>query len=212
MDGGKDAGVLWGLFVRSMNERGTWEAVRIEQATEQLAKLYAPILGLKGDTGEKAKAAFAGAINAGKVDVPGVGAGLTLGTRLSVALNWGNEANRQRLLSGFGWSEAQARAVMQTLTREELHFVNQAWEYLDSFWPEVAAKKKRLTGVEPEKVQAAPFSVALPDGSVVDMRGGYYTIKYDPGRHQRPLARRACSMYRFAPWRAGGAGGRSNLL
>jgi len=99
-----------------------------------------------------------------------------------VALNWGNEDNRQRLLSGFGWSEAQARAVMSTLTREELNFVNQAWEYLDSFWPEVAAKEKRLTGIEPEKVDAAPFSIALTDDSAVDVRGGYYPIKYDPGK------------------------------
>jgi hypothetical protein len=33
------------------------------------------------------------------------------------------------------------------------------WEYLDSFWPEVAALERRVNGVEPEKVEAEPFSL-----------------------------------------------------
>ena len=68
------------------------------------------------------------------------------------------------------------------------------WEYLDSFWPEIAAKEKRLTGVEPERVQAAPFTLALASGEQVDMRGGYYPIKYDPTQSDRAAAQDAAQI------------------
>ncbi len=182
MDGGTDNGLLWNLLGREMNDRGTQEAVANERATEALMALYKPMLALKGGlTGEK-------------VFIPAIGDSLTRGGRLAVALNWGNADNRQRLMSGRGWNEAQVNAVLGTLSRDELAFVNGAWEYLDSFWPEIAAKEKRLTGVEPERVQAAPFMLALADGSQVEMRGGYYPIKYDPTQSDRAAAQDAAQI------------------
>ena len=182
MDGGQDNGLLWNLLGREMNDRGTQEAVANERATEALMALYKPMLALKGGlTGEK-------------VFIPAIGDSLTRGGRLAVALNWGNADNRQRLMSGRGWNEAQVNAVLGTLSREELAFVNGVWEYLDSFWPEIAAKEKRLTGVEPERVQAAPFMLALADGSQVEMRGGYYPIKYDPTQSDRAAAQDAAQI------------------
>ena len=182
MDGGTDNGLLWNLLGREMNDRGTQEAVANERATEALMALYKPMLALKGGlTGEK-------------VFIPAIGDSLTRGGRLAVALNWGNADNRQRLMSGRGWNEAQINAVLGTLSRDELAFVNGAWEYLDSFWPEIAAKEKRLTGVEPERVQAAPFMLALADGSQVEMRGGYYPIKYDPTQSDRAAAQDAAQI------------------
>jgi hypothetical protein len=158
-----------------MNERGTMEDVMVEKATVELQKLYAPLLKMKGGiTGYRSK-----------LFIPEINASLTRGGRLAVALNWGNEANRQRLLDGDKWTEAQVRAVMRTLTVEELQFVNGVWTYLDTFWPEVAAKEKRLTGVEPEKVQAEPFNVIAADGTEVAMRGGYYPLAYDAERSDR---------------------------
>ncbi|MDZ7918520.1 JAB domain-containing protein [Rhodoferax sp.] len=175
MDGNNDIGPIYSVIGRSMNERGTIEEVMIEKATQTLQAMYAPLLKLSGGiTGYKSK-----------VFIPEINASLTRGGRLAVALNWGNEANRQRIMDGDNWSDAQVQAILQTLTPQELAFVNATWEYLDSYWPEVAAKEKRLTGIEPEKVEAAPFIATAADGTKVLMRGGYYPLKYDANRSDR---------------------------
>lgn len=181
MDGGKDDGPLYQFLGRGMNERGTMEDVMVEQATVALSDLYAPILKMKGGV--------SGARS--KVFIPEINASLTRGGRLAVALNWGNEANRQRVMDGDKWSERQVAAILKTLSKEELQFVNNVWEYLDSYWPEIAAKEKRLTGVEPERVQAQPFTAVAADGTAVQMRGGYYPLKYDTDRSDRAATQEA---------------------
>lgn len=175
MDGGKDGGPLYEHIGRAMNERGTMEDVMVEKATVALAKLYEPILKLKGGV----------AGYRSKVFIPEINASLTRGGRLAVALNWGNEQNRQRLRDGDKWNDAQVRAILKTLSTTELEFVNGVWAYIDSYWSEIAAKEKRLTGVEPEKVEGSPFLVTASDGTEVQMRGGYYPLKYDTDQSDR---------------------------
>ena len=172
MDGGRDGGPLWRALVRGMNDAGTREATMVEQATERLGELYAPILALPGGTA------------GGKVFVPEVGASLSRGARLAVALNWGNESNRQRLMDGEGWTEAQVEAILRTLGRTELDFVNQVWEFVDSYWPAIEAKQLRVDGIAEQKVQAQPFALEA-GGEPVSMRGGYYPLKYDADRSSR---------------------------
>jgi hypothetical protein len=175
MDGGVDNGPLWQYIGRGMNERGAMEDAAVEQATLALRELYAPMLALKGGiTGAKSK-----------VFIPEINASLTRGGRLSVALNMGNADNLQRLKDGDTWTDAQLRAIMKTLSPAELKFVNGIWEYLDTYWPDIAAKEKRLTGVEPERVVPVPFDTVASDGSVVRMTGGYYPLKYDAERSDR---------------------------
>lgn len=173
MDGSQDKGVMWELFVRPMNEAGNREQVMIEQATVKLAEIYGPVMDLKGGlTGDKRFIAE-------------IGASLTRGGRLAVALNWGNATNRQRLLDGDGWNANQVEAILGTLSATELQFVNQVWEFIDSYWPDVQAKQLRVDGVAEEKVQAEPFALTASDGTQVQMRGGYYPLKYDADRSSR---------------------------
>lgn len=174
MDGGKDGGVFWSVFNRGMNAAGDKEASMREKATKQLSKIFEPIL-----KGEKLKT---------MVYIPAIDASLSLETRLAVALNWGNEANRQRVMDGDRWSSQQVDAILSTLTPEQLGFVQKAWDYINSYWPEISAKEERVSGVAPEKVQASPFTVTTADGTEVQMRGGYYPIKYDPDRSSKAEA------------------------
>jgi hypothetical protein len=175
MDGNQDHGPMYEQIGRAMNERGTMEDVLVEKATMALRDLYAPPLKMRGGiTGSRSK-----------LFIPEINASLTRGGRLAVALNWGNEANRQRIMDGDKWSEDQVRAILKTLSPTELEFVNGVWAYIDSYWDEIAAKEKRLTGVEPEKVEALPFNVIAADGTAVAMRGGYYPLKYDTDRSDR---------------------------
>lgn len=168
--GGAENSEGFKLLIRSMNERGTQEDVMIEKASIALAKIHAPI--------EKLPGGFSGA----KLYIPEIRNSLTRAGRLAVALNWGNSQNRQRVRDGDGWTDAQVGAILRTLTPTELQFVNDVWEYLDSFWPEIKAKQERVNGTVEEKVEAEPFAVIAADGSTVQMRGGYYPIKYDGDR------------------------------
>lgn len=182
LDGFKDNGAFWRVFSRTMNEAGDAEAVANQRATQALSALFEPLLK-SGKLGER-------------VQVPGINRALSLETRLAVALNWGNDANRQRVMDGDRWSAQQVQAILSTLTPQQLQFVQQAWDYLDSFWPEIKAKEERVSGVAPGKVEASPFTVTTADGTVVNMKGGYYPIKYDPLRSARAEADDAAEVTR----------------
>ena len=101
---------------------------------------------------------------------------LTRGERLVLALNWGNEGNREalRLQQNRAMDDAQVLAAISTLNKEELQLVNKLWEYVDKFYPEVSKVEQEATGIAPAKVEASPFEV-----NGVQMRGGYYPLMGD---------------------------------
>lgn len=99
---------------------------------------------------------------------------------LAIALNWGNEQNRQRLLDGYRWREEDVRVVLdRVMTKEDWTFVQGVWDMIDTLWPEVEGLERRVNGVAPPKVEAAP--VETPFGT---FRGGYYPAIYDPTRSE----------------------------
>ena len=179
MDGFKEGGLLWELWTRPMNAAGDFEASRREKATKQLMKILQPVLA----TGKMSQ----------KVYIPEVNASLSREGRIAIALNMGNETNRLRVLEGETWTPAQLEAVLKTLTKDEWDFVQATWDFIDGFWPEIAAKEKRVTGVAPDKVEATP--VVTPHGTY---RGGYYPIKYDPNRSTKAEADNEAELIRQA--------------
>ncbi|CAB4124441.1 crystallin beta/gamma motif-containing protein [uncultured Caudovirales phage] len=174
MDGFRDGGKLWDIFVRPLNEAATTEAKMREQATMALHELFKPILksgGLKN-----------------KLLIPEIGQSLSLEGRLAIALNLGNETNLRRIMDGEGWSFDQVNAIVKSLTAEQWNFVQGTWNYINSYWSEISAKERRVTGVIPEKVEARPFVVTSSDGVKINLEGGYYPIKYNPDRSNRSAA------------------------
>ena len=91
-----------------------------------------------------------------KVDVPAVGRSSTREELLGIALNMGNEVNRERVMSGEKWTTEQLKAVLDPVTAQDWQFVQGVWDYLDTFRPLIGAKQKRVTGIEPDLVEAAP--------------------------------------------------------
>lgn len=171
MDGGKDDGVMWNLLSRSMNESGDTETRMKAEAATRMAEMFSPVISGMGG--------FTGSVYAKRYVVPGTKLSMTYEERLMFAMNWGNEGNRQRLLSGGlagnrAITEDDAQAVLDTLTREDWNFVQSIWDYVASFKPLVAEQERRLTGKEPKWVEPAPFTT--PFG---EMRGGYFPAKYD---------------------------------
>jgi hypothetical protein len=97
---------------------------------------------------------------------------------IAMALNMGNEGNRQRLVDGYGWSEA---GVMAALTRElseaDWLFVQDVWDLIDTLWPEIAAMERRINGIAPDKVEPIPVETQFGV-----LRGGYYPAIYDSAK------------------------------
>lgn len=158
MDGVKDGGTMWELFIRPLNAAADREATLRAESAKKLAELFKPIKKLHE-----------------KVHIDAIGQSLSREARLVIALNQGNATNRQRVMDGHMWSEGQVRAVLDTLTKKEWDFTQSVWNYIDSFWPDIESKQRRVTGIKPEKVEAAPVQTKFGE-----YKGGYYPIKYDP--------------------------------
>lgn len=108
---------------------------------------------------------------------------MTKANKIAMALNWGNQYNREAVMEGNKLSEAQVKKVLDTLDQKDWQVVQAIWDYLDSFWPEIAALEKELNGLVPEKVEATP--VETKHGT---FRGGYYPIVFDSRRSFRQSA------------------------
>lgn len=162
MDGFEDGGMLWDILTRPMNEAGNNEAVMNEKATEKLKELFS-VYSTKELTGLYKKE-----------HIPEINDSLTKMGQLSVALNWGNADNRQKLMEGRKWTENQVESILDKLDERDWKFVQSMWDFIDSYWAETKAMAERINGVAPEKVQ--PETVRTKYG---EFSGGYYPLKYD---------------------------------
>ena len=168
-DDGKDNGAFFRHFILPLKQAADREATMTAEAAE---KLYAVLQPLSRHAGR-----LKGML-VQKQDYQGLGR-LTREQLFAVALNMGNAGNLQRLLDGSGWHLADVERAVSTLTAEEWHAVQGVWDFLESYRPQIAALERRMTGVEPDWVQARPFKIMSADGVEVEMRGGYYPAKYD---------------------------------
>lgn len=181
MDGFKDDGFMWRTFMNPINEAGNRKAVMTEEATEKLSKLY-DLLRKKG-LGNKVK----GLGLLSKDFYPSLGLSLSKSDILSLALNYGNDGNRQRIRDGYNWTDQQVLAALDRLQPNEWQFVEGMWQLIDSYWSDISAQDKRVNGIAPAKVVASGF--VLPSGRRVE--GGYYPIKYDERHSVRSYTDRA---------------------
>jgi hypothetical protein len=163
MDGFVDGGPVWEAVIRPLNEAGDREAAMNADVTKKLGTLI--------------NAAYPASSKAAlyvETYIPEIGTSLSKMHRIMVALNWGNEGNRQRVRASEKWDDSQVAAVLSGLTAADWQFVQGTLDLINSFWEEIAAKQKRVTGVAPAKVDAAPIDT--PFGQ---FPGGYFPIKYD---------------------------------
>jgi hypothetical protein len=170
-DGDADGGVWWNLFVRPLNEAADREVILRREAADQQKQLWDAWRKAGRDLSERATVTGADAKGKSWSET------LTINERIAVALQWGNEGNRERLLDGEGWTQAQALAVLDTLTEADWTLVQGIWNHIDSYWSDIKAKQERVEGVAPEKVPAVPVSTKYGQ-----LKGGYYPVIYDPKR------------------------------
>ncbi|MCB9942989.1 MAG: hypothetical protein H6851_05135 [Geminicoccaceae bacterium] len=106
-------------------------------------------------------------------------------TILSLALNWGNEGNREAVMRGYGWSRDQVRQMLdEHMDARDWQTVQAIWDMIEELWPQIAAQEKELTGTVPEKVERSKVETA--HGTFA---GGYYPLVYDEKQNDRVMAR-----------------------
>lgn len=115
------------------------------------------------------------------------GTELTKENVLMIALNWGNEGNRLRVVNGFthdGFvcTEGDVEGVLrQVMTKKDWEFVQEVWDYLNRLGDNVNEVVEKSTGAPMKRVEAFSFAIYSDTDDVsIQLRGGYYPIVYDP--------------------------------
>lgn len=71
---------------------------------------------------------------------------------LCMALNLGNETNRQRLIGGLGISEADAmQFVEEHMTAKDWQLVQDIWDHINTYWDDTVKVEENLNGVRLER-------------------------------------------------------------
>ena len=166
-DQNQSGGFFWNLFIRSANERSTFENSMRAKVSKTLAEKLAPVFKKSQDEDP--------------VIIPGFSKPLTHGQRIAVALNCGNDSNRQRLVDGdCRFTDEALQAIFATLTEADWRAVEAVWQQFEELRPLIAEKEKRVFGTEPEWIDYQPFMVKTAEGKIIQVSGGYYPVKFDP--------------------------------
>lgn len=100
---------------------------------------------------------------------------------ISMALNWGNDGNRKRLMNGFSMTDRDVEEIFkQTMTANDWAFIQEAWDYINAYGDKVNEVVEKSTGTPMKRVEPRSFVIETEDGKTIALRGGYYPISYDP--------------------------------
>ena len=118
------------------------------------------------------------------------GTELTKENVLSMALNWGNEGNRSRLVAGLStktpYTEKDVEEIFaKTMTKKDWAFVQEIWDYLNEHGDAVNEVVEKSAGTPMKRVAPDEFTIEASTGELLTIRGGYYPIRYDPKRSER---------------------------
>lgn len=110
---------------------------------------------------------------------------------LAIALNWGTDINRKRVVDGYQVSYGFIEHALRQLDAADWQFVQNIWELFETYWPDLQRVEANVTGVTLEKQPAVPFQIIGADGGVYNLNGGYYPLKYDPRKNIKTSQREA---------------------
>lgn len=177
LDQGEDFGPVTRLIVVPVREAQSRLEPRLRKAREDVTGIYT-----KHYSNDELVA-----LN-DRVVLPELGGSYTKSELLSLALNWGNVENRRALLdSTVAGAKPLTEAGITSAFERHLDvrdwaYVQEVWAYLDSYWPESKALEQRRNGITPRKVEPQAFVIRTKDGQQIDVPGGYYRLKYNPGK------------------------------
>ena len=183
LDGFKDQGVIWKRVMLPMMRAMDDELVKRQKMSEQVTEIIKKHYGDHPGELLSKKVSYQSILTKA---IPG----LTKENVLVMALNWGTETNRLRVVDGYDdiYTEIKAQKKKEklftdlfdvVLDENDWELVQDLWNYIGSFWDVIAADRKSRTGVAPEKVAALEVNTKYGV-----FEGGYFPIKYDPEKSE----------------------------
>ena len=102
--------------------------------------------------------------------------GLTKEQLIMIALNWGTESNRQRVMETTKANEVEIeRAFQEHMSDKDWEFVIRTWDHINSFFEERSKVQEELYGNPLKKVEGLTFSIGGRN-----IEGQYFPIVYNP--------------------------------
>ncbi len=103
-------------------------------------------------------------------------ANMTREQMMMAVANAGNSGNYKALSNKYPM-EAILSMSENHLESRDLDAVEKMWEHAESYKPLVREQQLRMRGFEPKWVKGEPFKLPMKDGSIREMKGGYFPIK-----------------------------------
>ncbi|MCR5563602.1 MAG: hypothetical protein K6F46_09630 [Desulfovibrio sp.] len=171
LDGDQDMGPAWRAIIRPINQ-ATWKRnERMKEEGDKLRKIFS-VYSHKELMEMRGKRIFVRELNKA----------ITKEQMIAILLNCGNESNKDRLMRGNNLTEEQIQAVIDKLDERGVRFVQNIWDYFETFRKESFDIEEHLAGARPKAIPASP--VVTKYGI---LRGGYYPVAYDSQASSKPI-------------------------
>ena len=172
---GQENGALFNFFWGRLSDAANKESKMQREATKRVRKIW------RMYSGKERFWMYNKRINTPELPAPGKG--MVKADVLAIALNWGNEYNRDVLLQGYvGWTKEGVEALLaRVMTKKDWDFVRAVWAEIGSFKEESFALHKRATGITPAEVEGINFEIMV-EGEPQTIEGQYYPVSYDRKR------------------------------
>lgn len=177
LDGYKDGGIWQQIFMDSMRSQADHEDRQMRSFRDAMKGAWAASFTEKEARDLFTKETYYEELHAS----------MPKSTLISMYLNMGALDNREKLFANpivgvkpdFWHEEFITKFLGDNLTRKECEFAEKARDIINELWPDISQLNLDLTGFEPVKIEAVPYSLKLADGSVFQSKGGYYPLKSD---------------------------------
>lgn len=164
LDGYKNFGAWQRAFYEQYARGADNKAQMLVEAAEGYAKIWEAYTPKEREAMSK------------KIFLPELNDSLMKSEIMTMALNYGSESNKGRLLEGRNWTDMQVKNILdREMTKRDWDTVQATWDHINSMWPKIAELYRDLTGFEPEKIAAQ--KVITPHG---EYAGGYFPLRSDP--------------------------------
>lgn len=189
-DGYKDGGIWQAIFMDPMREQAGKEDKRMREFRDKMKEIWAASYSEKEAQELFSKQKF----------YEELGASMSKSKLIAMLLNMGALENREKLFRNppvgmnpqMVWNETTVTEFLgKNLTAKDCQFAQAVWDTINELWPDVVNLHSSLTGFEPLKVEAVPFSVNLPSGEAFQFAGGYFPLKADPRANNKAGERAA---------------------
>jgi len=174
LDGGKDNGPMQRYFYNALKMCEDKKIARMDRVKQEVGVLLDDYYGKSGISYKQRNEKI----------FEHLGRYYTKEEILMFGMNWGNEGNRDRIMGGFKWLNAdgshdysKVKPILEQLTKKDWDFCQKIWNYLDTFWPEIQKLEMEVAGNEPKRVSPSEFTAK---GETY--KGGYFPIAYDYGK------------------------------